>query len=185
MRSPSQAGVTEAHGDVMSTATVTTADGTVIGQDGPPKFAGAWIDSEGSPWSLDSGRAPETDTEVVVDKSSAKLGKLELGDTVTITSIGQPREFTVVGIAKFAGKDTSGGATWSLFTLPTAQEFVPAGVWPAQAHHSTRTKQGPGLGQMVEGGMEEPIGSAGPAIDTSVTIAMTNHPLGMVALFLS
>ncbi len=117
-------GVTEAHGDVMSTATVTTADGTVIGQDGPPKFAGSWIDSEGSPWSLDSGRAPETDTEVVVDKSSAKLGKLELGDTVTITSIGQPREFTVVGIAKFAGKDTSGGATWSLFTLPTAQEFV-------------------------------------------------------------
>ncbi len=117
-------GVTEAHGDVTGSATVTTKDGTVIGQDGPPKFAGSWIDSEGSPWRLSEGKAPTTDTEVVVDKSSAKQGKLKVGDKVTITSAGKPREFTVVGIAMFAGKDTSGGATWSLFDLPTAQEFI-------------------------------------------------------------
>ena len=118
------AGVTEAHGDVTGSATVTTKDGTVIGQDGPPKFAGTWIDSEGSPWTLVDGRAPESDTEVVVDKSSATQGKLTVGDVVTITAATQPREFTVVGIATFAGKDTSGGATWSLFTLPTAQDFI-------------------------------------------------------------
>jgi putative ABC transport system permease protein len=117
-------GVTEAHGDVTGSATVTTKDGKVIGQDGPPKFAGTWIDSEGSPWALVEGTAPTTDTEVVVDKSSATQGKLKVGDVVTITSAGKPREFTVVGIASFAGKDTSGGATWALFTLPTAQEFV-------------------------------------------------------------
>ncbi len=117
-------GVVEAHGDVQGSATVTTKDGKVIGQDGPPKFAGAWIDSEGSPWRLDSGHAPSSPTEVVVDKSSATLGPLHLGDEVTVTSQGKPRQFTVVGIAKFAGKATSGGATWTLFTLPTAQEFV-------------------------------------------------------------
>lgn len=117
-------GVVEASGSVTGTATVTTKDGTVIGQDGPPKFAGSWIDSEGSPWSLAEGTAPASDTDVVIDRASAKQGKLKVGDTVTITSAGKPREFTVVGIATFAGKDTSGGATWSLFTLPTAQEFI-------------------------------------------------------------
>ena len=117
-------GVTEAHGSVTGTATVTTKDGTVIGQDGPPKFASTWIDSEGSPWTIVEGKPPAADDEVVIDKSSAKQGKLKVGDTVTITSLGQPRQFTVVGVATFAGKDTSGGATWSLFTLPTSQDFV-------------------------------------------------------------
>lgn len=117
-------GVTEAEGGVMGSATVTTADGKVIGQDGPPKFAAAWTGSSASPWSLFEGRAPETSTEVVLDRYSAKTGKISVGDTVTITALGKPQQFTVVGIAKFAGKDTSGGATWSLFTLPTAQEFV-------------------------------------------------------------
>ena len=118
-------GVTEAHADVMGQATVTTTDGTVIGQDGPPKFAGVWIDSPASPWDLVAGgRAPSAADEVVLDNSSAKTGRLEVGDVVTITSIGQPRQFTITGFAKFAGNDTSGGATWSLYTLDTAQEFI-------------------------------------------------------------
>ena len=118
-------GVVEAHADVMGQATVTTADGTVIGQDGPPKFAGVWIDSAASPWELvDGGRAPSAADEVVLDNSSAKTGRLEVGDVVTITSAGQPRDFTITGFAKFAGNDTSGGATWSLYTLETAQEFI-------------------------------------------------------------
>ncbi|MBI4934456.1 MAG: ABC transporter permease [Actinobacteria bacterium] len=116
-------GVTEAYGDVFGTATVSFED-KVVGQDGPPKFAGAWIDSENSPWSLAEGRAPAADNEVVIDRASSKTAKIELGDTVSITTISQPRDFTVVGIATFAGNDSSGGASWSLFTLPTAQEFV-------------------------------------------------------------
>ncbi|MGA0894596.1 MAG: ABC transporter permease, partial [Ilumatobacteraceae bacterium] len=42
----------------------------------------------------------------------------------TITTQRGAREFTVSGIATFAGSDTSGGATWALFDLPTAQDFV-------------------------------------------------------------
>ena len=34
------------------------------------------------------------------------------------------REFTLAGIAKFGSADSPGGATFSLFDLPTAQEFV-------------------------------------------------------------
>ncbi|MBI4883421.1 MAG: FtsX-like permease family protein [Actinobacteria bacterium] len=116
-------GVIEANGDVFGFATV-AFDGKVLGQDGPPKFGGAWIDGEGSPWGLYTGRPPVGPSEVVLDRASSKTAGVEVGDVVSITSTGQPREFTVVGIALFAGNDTSGGASWALFDLPTAQDIV-------------------------------------------------------------
>jgi putative ABC transport system permease protein len=117
-------GVAEAHGDVQAFARIATADGTVIGQSGPPKFGGVFIDSENSPWRLAEGTPPQSDDQVVIDRRSAKEGKIAVGDTVNITGKAGVRAFTVSGIATFAGSDTSGGATWALFTLPTAQEFV-------------------------------------------------------------
>jgi putative ABC transport system permease protein len=115
--------VTESHGDVSGTATV-SFNGKVVGQDGPPKFASTWIVSDGSPWRIVDGKAPSGPTDVVIDRASSKSAKIKVGDTVSITSSGQPRVFTVTGIATFVGSDTTGGASWSLFTLPTAQEFV-------------------------------------------------------------
>ncbi|MEI8238322.1 MAG: ABC transporter permease, partial [Actinomycetota bacterium] len=115
--------VTESWGDVTGHATV-SFNGAIVGRDGPPKFAGAWIPSEGSPWRIVDGKGPAAATDVVIDRSSSKIGKIKVGDKVSITSSGQPRTFTVSGVATFAGSDTSGGATWSLFTLPTAQDFV-------------------------------------------------------------
>ncbi len=117
-------GVVEVEGGVQSNAAMATADGEVVGIDGPPKYGGVFTGSEASPWRLSEGRAPAGPTEVVIDKGSAKRSKIKVGDTVSITTTGQPRDFTVVGIAKFAGNDSSGGATWALFDLATAQEFV-------------------------------------------------------------
>lgn len=116
-------GVSEANGDVFGSATV-AFEGKVLGQDGPPKFGGAWIDSEGSPWSLFAGRAPVGPGEVVLDRASSKTAGVEVGDIVNITALGAPRNFAVVGIALFAGNDTSGGASWALFDLPIAQQLV-------------------------------------------------------------
>lgn len=117
-------GVAEAEGDIQGFARVATADGTVIGQNGPPKYGGVYVASASSPWSLAEGRVASGPTEVVIDRRSAKEGPIAVGDTVEITGKVGVRPFTVVGIATFAGSDTSGGATWALFDLPTAQEFV-------------------------------------------------------------
>ena len=116
-------GVKEAIGSVLGTAVV-TYDGTVLGQDGPPKFGAAWSGSEMSPWYIVEGRAPEADDEVVLDRASARAAKVEVGARVSVTTVGVAREFTVVGIAKFAGSDSAGGSSWSLYTLEVAQEFV-------------------------------------------------------------
>src|SRR5687768_13001341 len=104
-------GVTEAVGDVQSFARVSTLDGDEIGIDGPPKFGGVMSGSAASPWDIDQGALPVGSDQVVVDRASSKQGDIEVGDQVDITSSAGARRFTVVGIATFAGSDTSGGAT--------------------------------------------------------------------------
>ena len=117
-------GVSIADGNVTGSAAMTTAAGKKIGIDGPPKFGGEYTESVTSPWKVVQGRAPHGGTEVLVDRRSAKLGKLQLGDKVSVTTTVGSKSFTVVGVATFAGNDTSGGSTWALFDLPTAQTFV-------------------------------------------------------------
>jgi putative ABC transport system permease protein len=117
-------GVSAAYGDVQGFARIATSDGTVLGQVGPPKYGGAFIDAEQSPWQLAEGTAPASASEVVIDRRSAREGDVKVGDTVSITGTGGVRDFTVSGIARFAGNDTAGGSTWALFDLATASEFV-------------------------------------------------------------
>lgn len=117
-------GVAEADGDIQGFARIANAEGEAIGQTGPPKFGGVFIESQSSPWDLAEGSVPVGGDQVVVDRRSAKSGDIAVGETVTITTQVGSRQFTVTGIATFAGSDTSGGATWALFDLATAQEVV-------------------------------------------------------------
>lgn len=117
-------GVATASGDVQGTAIVTDPKGKVIGGGGPPQFGSVFTESQTSPWRLQEGRAASGANEVVLDTQTAKEGNVAVGDVVTISTSTQPREFTVVGIVTFGGSESSGGATWALFDLPTAEEFV-------------------------------------------------------------
>jgi len=116
-------GVDEAEGGVTAIAAITVGD-KIIGQDGPPKLGTSWSPSDASPFTLAEGTAPHGPDQVVIDRGSAKTGKLKVGDQVTITTIKGVRQFTITGIATFSGRDSSLGATWALFDLPVAQEFV-------------------------------------------------------------
>jgi len=117
-------GVAVVNGTVTGSAAMATEKGKTVGIDGPPKFGGSYTPSPTSPWKIVEGRAPTGGSEVLIDRHSAKLGKLALGAKVSVTTTVGSRLFTVVGIATFAGNDTSGGSTWALFDLPTAQQFV-------------------------------------------------------------
>lgn len=117
-------GVESAQAEVAGSAAITSADGETIGGNGPPQFGGVWHDGAPSPWTLKEGEAPEGGTEVVIDAATAEKGEIAVGDTVSITTRNATQEFTVVGLAKFAGQDGANGASFALFDLPTAQEFV-------------------------------------------------------------
>ncbi len=117
-------GVKSADGDVRGTALVTNADGKLLGGGGPPQFGGVFAGEPSSPWKLKDGKAASGPDEVVLDVHTAKLGNIEVGDTVTVSVSNEPRQFTVTGLVTFGSSESTGGPTWALFDLPTAEEFV-------------------------------------------------------------
>src|SRR4051794_31771830 len=117
-------GVKSAVGDIVACAVVTDKDGKIVGGGGPPQFGTVYTDAPSSPWKLKEGRAPSGDHEVVFDKRTLDLAGYHLGDTATITVTQAPEKFTIVGVVTFGSSDTTGGPTWVLFDLHTAESFL-------------------------------------------------------------
>ncbi len=94
---------------------------------GAPTLGFIWDDfKQLSPWTLDSGRPPRADDEVVIDKGSADKGNFKVGDEVNVLTQTAPAKYKVVGIAKFGTADNPGGASVTLFTQAQAQAIAGA-----------------------------------------------------------
>jgi putative ABC transport system permease protein len=117
-------GVRLAVADAEGSGQIIGADGRRIGGGGPPTIAASWIDDEAlAGYQIDSGRAPTTGDEVVIDKRAAGEGHLHVGDRVTIL-VPDAVEFTLVGIMKFQRYDSISGATFAAFTPERASELL-------------------------------------------------------------
>jgi putative ABC transport system permease protein len=77
-----------------------------------------------NPFELSEGRAPTTADDIVIDKRSADTTGFVPGDRTTVLTHGAPREFTIVGIARFGTADSPGGIAMVLFNDATAQELL-------------------------------------------------------------
>jgi putative ABC transport system permease protein len=90
-----------------------------------PAFGLNWITvDELNAYQIDTGHAPASDDEIVIDKRSAHLAGFHPGDRTMVLSSGAPREFVIAGIATFSGADSPGNATTVLFTNRVAQELL-------------------------------------------------------------
>jgi len=122
-------GVSSAAGIVESTGPeLVGADGKVIGGGfGPPTLTYNWIDDAALQFgTLNSGRAPQTPDEVVLDvKTAQSLGAQLDGDVKVATTQDGVKTFTLVGLFGL-GPDGSQsvGARPMLFTTPEAQRLV-------------------------------------------------------------
>jgi putative ABC transport system permease protein len=124
-------GVADAQGSVIvSYAQIIGPDGEPVGDPGagPPVLGFGWVDSEDlNQWNLlQGGRAPTTDSEVVIDKRSADKGDIKVGDEVTILTTEAPKKYEVVGIARFGSADSPAGASASVFEFSEAQRLANA-----------------------------------------------------------
>ena len=122
-------GVVAAEGQVgPAYAQFVDQDGEPIGSpgQGAPTFGFNWLETdELNPFTLlDGGEAPTGPDEVVMDRGTAEDEGFEVGDTVTVLSKVEPREFTITGIARFGTADSPAGASVALFEEPTAQELL-------------------------------------------------------------
>jgi putative ABC transport system permease protein len=120
-------GVAEAEGFLQGYARIIDRDGDPVGNPamGPPTFGGNWSEvDELNGFTLDEGRAPQSDGEVVIDRGSANSTDYKIGDQVPIQTGAASGDYELVGIARFGNADSPGGATYALWTTEEAQELV-------------------------------------------------------------
>jgi putative ABC transport system permease protein len=120
-------GVAVVEGSVWGFARLVGKDGQAIGNPvaGAPTFGGNWSDNKKlNSFTLVAGRPPAADHEMVIDKKSARVGHLAVGDTTTVLVQGPPQRMVITGIVRFANSDSPGGASVALFTTAAAQRYV-------------------------------------------------------------
>jgi putative ABC transport system permease protein len=119
-------GVGDVQADIQAFARIIGKDGQPLGSEGagPPTFGGVGEEFKGALWTISEGRFAAGPTEVVLDEASARAGKFVLNDKVKVVAQAGSREFTLVGIAGYGDVRSPGGATFALFDLATAQEFL-------------------------------------------------------------
>jgi putative ABC transport system permease protein len=120
-------GVAAAEGTVQGYTRLIGKDGTPIGAANAPPLGGNWSTVQAlNPFQLVAGHAPRAPDEVVIDKQSANVGHLAVGDTTTVLANGPPRRVRIAGIVVFGTADSPAGASVVLFTTPAAQRLVAA-----------------------------------------------------------
>ena len=105
-------------------------DGKPIGNPGAgaPTLGQAWIDGAAmNPYQLEpGGRAPQTATEVAIDKHSADVGHLRVGEQVLVLTRASPQRYTISGIVRWGSADSPLGASITLFDRATAERVLGA-----------------------------------------------------------
>lgn len=72
------------------------------------------------------GRFPASASEVAVDEATAERNHLKLGQQIIVAGAGKTGTYTLVGILRFGGGQSFGGATIALLTAAEAQRVVGA-----------------------------------------------------------
>lgn len=119
-------GVAEVQPEVGGFAQLVGSNGKAIGNpgQGAPTLGMNYFGGVMSPWRLTPGSREPGPGEVVIDRQSATSGNLKVGDRVTVLTQTGPHQFTIVGTTRFGSVDSPGGASITLFDLPTAQDVM-------------------------------------------------------------
>jgi putative ABC transport system permease protein len=117
-------GVAEASGGIFTTVTLLDTHRKRLSNGGAPAFLTAVVPKRFESYSPVQGRFPQNAGEVDIDEGTAKRKGLKLGGQMEVAGSAPVRRYTIVGIAKFAGSQSFGGAGTAIVTLPEAQRVV-------------------------------------------------------------
>jgi len=118
------AGVAEASGSIFSVVTFLDAHGKRLTTGGAPAFAASEVPKRFESFTAVHGRFPTSADEVAVDEATAERAGLKLGRQMLVAGSAPAKRYTIVGIMKFGGGQSFGGAGAALLTLPEAQRVV-------------------------------------------------------------
>jgi putative ABC transport system permease protein len=160
-------GVAKAAGGVFGNARILDRHGKDVSSGGTPDFVSSQNPAPFSPFDYVDGHPPSTAGEVALDTKTAGKAGYHLGDSVPVAGLARPRDYRLVGVAKFGSTGSLAGASVAIMTRPEAQRVLDrrggldsidvaadAGVSPAQLRDRVRAAlQDPGV--TVRTGSEE------------------------------
>jgi putative ABC transport system permease protein len=76
-----------------------------------------------NPTELTTGSWPTGPDQAAIDQGTASGQGFQIGDTIGVQAVGPVRHLRISGIAKLSGVSSIGGATFALFSEPTAQKL--------------------------------------------------------------
>jgi putative ABC transport system permease protein len=118
-------GVAAANPAYQGYAQLINKKGKLVRTGGAPTFGYLWADDkELNAYKIFSGRPPQADNEVVLDRGLIKSSGYKVGDTVKINTNSPAAEFKVVGDATFGTSDSALGATGIFFTPKRGTELM-------------------------------------------------------------
>jgi putative ABC transport system permease protein len=120
-------GVDQATIEVSGYAQIVDKAGKAVGKFNPGVRGMNWVTvPELNPFTISAGRAPAGPDEIATDQNYAQEAGLQVGDTTTLLSRGEPRPVTLVGTVRFGNADRLGAFSLVLFDDITAQAVLNA-----------------------------------------------------------
>jgi putative ABC transport system permease protein len=118
-------GVAQAAGTIFSPATfLTTAGARITNQ--APAFVTAPLPKPFESFSVVKGHFPTSAGQLALDQATASRQNLSVGSEMLVAGAGPARRYRIVGVMRFAGTQSFGGASAAMLTLPQAQAVVGA-----------------------------------------------------------
>ena len=104
--------------------TVANARGERVGPiNGAPTLAFSAVQARFDPFEY-KGRPPRSDGEIALSATAAAGAGLKLGDTIRVQGTQRIRSYTMVGTTTFGGAGSTGGAAFTVLTLPEVQALA-------------------------------------------------------------
>jgi putative ABC transport system permease protein len=114
-------GVAQAAGAIFAPGTLLNTDRKRLTTGGAPAFIASEVPPRFESFAPVIGRRPVAAGEVAIDQATAERASLHVGDEVIVAGSTIAKRYTIVGILKFAGGQSFGGASVALLTPAQAQ----------------------------------------------------------------
>jgi putative ABC transport system permease protein len=114
-------GVAEAAGGIFTPGTFLDLNRKRLTTGGAPAFIAGELPKRFESFAPVQGRFPTGPTEVAIDEATASRHGLKIGQQMIVAGAAPARRYTIVGIAKFAGGQSFGGAGTAILTPAEAQ----------------------------------------------------------------
>ncbi len=118
-------GVSQAAGSIFTPGTFLDVNRKRLTKGGAPAFVASEVPPRFNSFSTVQGRFPSGPTELAIDEATTQRANLKVGQQMLVAGGSAPaKRYTIVGVVKFGGGASFGGAGVAVLTLPEAQRVV-------------------------------------------------------------